>query len=87
MTKEESNNLTIVAYVMGILSIVFSFFTPLASIVLGLIGLIQVRGTKNELSKKAKIFNIIGLILGFLMFITNLLLAIYFSQELQQIGF
>lgn len=54
-----------VAYILGILSIVLAFFQPLAGIVIGIVGLIQ---NKKEKSKTAKRLNIIGIILGVIIF-------------------
>jgi hypothetical protein len=56
-------------YILGILSIVLAFFLPLAAIVLGIIGLVL---NKKEKSKKAKILNIVGIIIGIIFLIINL---------------
>ena len=61
-----------VAYTLGILSIVFAFFIPLASVVLGIIGLIQNKKEKSKISKK---LNIIGIILGAIFFLATLVLT------------
>jgi len=62
-----------VSYILGILSIVFAFFSPFAGLVLGIIGLIQ----SNKLKlKKAKKLNIIGIILGAVFSIAQVVLQI-----------
>lgn len=61
-----------VAYILGILSIVFAFFIPLAAIVLGIVGLFQ---NKRDKSKIAKKLNIIGIILGTILFIVTLVIT------------
>ena len=61
-----------VAYILGILSIVFSFFVPLAAIILGIIGLVQ---NKKEKSKIAKKLNIIGIVIGTIIFLATLLIT------------
>ena len=43
-----------VSYILGIVSIVTAFFTPLAGIIFGVIGLIQSKKQKTPLSKKSK---------------------------------
>ena len=58
-----------VGYTLGILSIVFAFFIPLVAVILGIIGLVQ---NKKEKSKTAKKMNIIGIIIGTLLFIASL---------------
>lgn len=62
-----------ISYVLGILSIVFAFFSPFAGLVLGIIGLVQ----SNKLKlKKAKKLNIIGIILGAIFSIAQVVLQI-----------
>jgi len=67
-----------VAYIFGILSIVIALFIPLAGIILGIIGLFQ---NKRDNSRKAKIMNIIGIVLGTLLFIATLVIT-YMSVSL-----
>jgi len=67
-----------VAYIFGILSIVIALFIPLAGIILGIIGLFQ---NKRDNSRKAKIMNIIGIVLGTLLFIATLVVT-YMSVSL-----
>ena len=57
----EKIDLKPVSYALGILSIVFAFFSPFAGLVLGIIGLVQSNKLKLQ---KAKRLNIIGIILG-----------------------
>lgn len=63
-----------VSYTLGILSIVMAFFTPLAGLVFGIVGLVQANKQKSE---KAKKLNIIGIILSSILFIISILLVIY----------
>jgi hypothetical protein len=79
MTQEKG-----VAYILGILSIVFAFFLPLAGIILAIIGLVQ---NKKEKSKRAKKLNIIGLVLAVVVFIATLALNIYLAINTAQGGF
>ena len=63
-----------VAYIFGVLSIVLAFFSPLAGIIIGIIGLIQ--SNKNKVPK-AKKLNIIGIILGVIFLAVSLFLLAY----------
>jgi|TARA_Y100000310_G_scaffold345223_1_gene462858 uncharacterized membrane protein len=68
MAKKEEK-FSEVSYVLGITSIVFAFFTPLAGLILGIVGLIQNRNQKTELSKKAKTLNILGIVLSIIVMV------------------
>ncbi|KKL72911.1 hypothetical protein LCGC14_2080210, partial [marine sediment metagenome] len=57
----EKINLSSVSYVLGILSIVFAFISPMAGLILGVIGLVQ---AKKQKALRAKRLNIIGIILS-----------------------
>jgi len=67
-----------VAYTLGILSIVLAFFIPLAGVILGIIGLVQNKKEKSKISKK---LNIIGIIIGVIIFIATLALSFYLTME------
>jgi len=83
--KEEiKEELSIVAYTLGILSIALSFFTPLAGIVVGIIGIVQSRKNSNIISKRAKKLSIIGIIISFIVLIISL--AIVFYSTYTQLG-
>ena len=57
---DKKQDLSLASYTLGILSIVFAFFTPIAGLILGIIGF-RVSGKKKlPLSKKAKKLNVIG---------------------------
>jgi len=70
--KEEKG----VAYILGIVSIVMAFFQPLAGIIFGIIGLVQ---NKKEKSKKAKKLNVIGIIIGTILFIISIVVTVYLA--------
>ena len=63
-----------VSYVLGILSIVFAFFSPVAGLVLGIIGLVQSNRHKASRSRK---LNIIGIILSAIFFILSIMALFY----------
>jgi uncharacterized membrane protein len=71
-----------VAYILGIISIVMALITPFAGLLFGIIGLVQGSKQKNELAKKARNLNIIGIVLSVLMFIAIYLLSKYASEYL-----
>ena len=72
---------SIVAYVFGIVSIVLAFFTPMAGIVFGIIGIVQSKKNKDELSVRAKKLSVIGLILSIILLIVSLVIAIYYAYN------
>jgi len=65
-----------VAYILGIVSIVMAIFQPLAGIIFGIIGLVQ---NKKEKSKKAKKLNIIGIVIGVVLFLVSIAVTIYLT--------
>lgn len=69
----EKMDMKSVSYVLGILSIVFAFFSPFAGLVLGIIGLVQSNKLKFQ---KAKRFNIIGIVLSAIFTIIQVYLQI-----------
>ena len=62
-----------VSYTVGIISIVLAFFQPLAGLILGVIGFNHSKKQKTDLSKRAKKFSIIGIILGFIFLVVSIL--------------
>ena len=64
-----------VSYVLGILSIVFAFVSPLAGLILGIIGLTQ---SKKQGVSRAKKLNTIGIILSVIFLIISII-ALYYS--------
>ncbi len=69
------------SYIFGIISLVMAFFVPLAGIVFGIIGLVQNKKEKGKFVDKAKKMNILGIIIGAILYVSSLLLLI-FSQGL-----
>ena len=70
---EKINHATI-AYVFGILSIIFAFFTPVAGLIIGIIGF---RKSKKAKLKDAKILNIIGIVISVILLVVSIALIIY----------
>ena len=63
-----------VTYVLGILSIVFAFVSPIAGLILGIIGFTQSK--KHGVSKVRKL-NTIGIILSIVFLIISVIALIY----------
>lgn len=72
MAKEKIDKAD-VAYVLGILSIVFAFFQPIAGLILGVIGLVQ---SKKAGHRKSKKLNIIGVVLSAIFSIVSIYMFI-----------
>ena len=68
-----------ISYILGIISVVNAFFIPLAGFVFGVIGFIQSKKENNQLSKKAKKLNVIGIILSIIMFIITVIATTYLT--------
>jgi len=82
MADKKSGDMEVVAYIFGVISIVMAFFTPLAGVVFGIIGIIKSKEYNTPLSKKAKKLNTVGIILSIVLFIVTILLTVYLSKNL-----
>lgn len=71
-----------VSYVLGILSIVFAFFSPFAGLIFGIIGLIQSNKLKFQ---KAKRLNIMGIILSAVFSIIQVIVQLYLTNGLNSL--
>jgi len=71
----------IISYVLGIISIVMAFISSygLGGIIFGIIGIIYSKKQKTDLSRKAKKLNIIGLIIGLILFVLSFVAMIYLT--------
>jgi len=77
--KSVKKDTALISYIFGIISIVMAFMLPLSGIVFGIIGLVQSNKEKNELSKKARKYNLLGIILSSVLLILSLVINYYFS--------
>ncbi|MBU2104365.1 MAG: DUF4190 domain-containing protein [Nanoarchaeota archaeon] len=66
-----------ISYIFGIISIVLAFFTPVAGLIFGVIGLKQSKKEKDELSKRAKKYSTIGIVLSVIMILISLAVTVY----------
>jgi predicted membrane protein len=70
-----------VSYVLGILSIAFAFFQPVAALIIGIVGIVQSRKQKTPLSARAKKLSFIGIVLSIIFFIITVALTAYFTLK------
>ena len=77
---DKKEDYSVVAYIFGIVSIVMAFFNPAAGIVFSIVGLVQSKRHRGELSARAKKLSTIGLILGIILLIVSIIVSIYFAK-------
>ncbi len=77
--KEIKKDTGTISYILGIISIVMAVMMPLSGLVFGIIGRIQSKKSNDELSKKAKKYNTIGIILSSILLIISLAINIYYT--------
>lgn len=77
--KEKKEGSDITSYILGILSIVASFFLPLMGLIIGLIGVYQAKRQENDLSKRGKKLSIIGIILSIIFLVLYIVANIYLN--------
>jgi len=73
-----------VSYVLGVLSIVFAFFSPFAGLVLGIIGYTQ--SSRRNVAESKKL-NVIGIIISVIFIIVMLLSVFLWGGVLGSGGF
>ena len=69
--------------IFGILSIVFAFISSwgLGGIILGIIGLSQVKGESKTSSRKVRNLNVLGIVFGGILFIISLVSMIVMVSQ------
>lgn len=88
------NSFGVAGVVLGIVSIVLSLFSsPVAGIALGIVGLVfsykQKQHGANAWSRAARTLNIVGIVVGVIVFIAFFVLSSYLAQNsdlLQQLA-
>ena len=78
MTEKETVekiNFSQTSYILGVISLITAFFTPLLGLVIGVVGLIQSRRANNKVSKLARKLNIAGMIVSIVIFIITIVLV------------
>ena len=70
-----------VAYVLGIISIVLAFVSPVAGLIVGIIGFVYGKKDKTPLSEKGKKLSRIGIILSIIWLIVVLAISFYVGMN------
>jgi|WetSurMetagenome_2_1015567.scaffolds.fasta_scaffold968465_2 hypothetical protein len=68
------------SYVFGIISIVLAFFTPLAGLIFGVIGLVVGKKDKTSVGKKGAKLSKIGIVISIIVLIITIVVAILASK-------
>lgn len=79
--KEIKKDNSLIGYIFGIISIVLAFVLPIGGLIFGIIGLVQSKKEKNDLAKKAKNYNIIGIILSVVFMVASAIINYYLAQQ------
>lgn len=66
-----------VAYILGVISIVMAFVSPIGGIIFGILGIVYGNKQKSDLSMKGKTLSTIGLVLAVIMLIISVGLTAY----------
>jgi len=69
---KENSNYGLISYILAIVAIVEAIISPMAGIILGIIGLSFSVKEKSKLALKSKKLNIIAIVLGVLLFVAIL---------------
>lgn len=83
---DKKTDFSLASYIFGIMSIVLAFFTPLAGLVFGIIGLVQSKKQKTALSLNAKKLSTIGIVLSAILLIVSLVITFFFADQLNTLG-
>lgn len=75
--KKKKMSYEMPSFILGILSIIFAFVSPLAGVILGIVGLVQSKKQSTVLSKRAKKLNIIGIVIGAIILIVTILVTAF----------
>jgi len=78
---DKKTDFSLVSYTFGIMSIVLAFFTPVAGLVFGIIGIVQSKKQKTALSLNAKKLSTIGIVLSVILLIVSLVITYFFASE------
>jgi len=79
--KEIKKDSAMISYIFGIISIVLAFFTPMAGLIFGIIGLVQSKKQKDDLSIRAKKLSTLGIILSLVFLVVALAITAYASLK------
>lgn len=83
--KELPFSAGLVAYIIGIIAIVEAIVSPMAGIILAIIGLTFAKRESSGIAAKARKFNLIALIIGIVIFVAILIFT-SFTMPLEGLG-
>ena len=63
-------------YILSIAALVFAVVTPIAGLVLGIVGLVQTNKEKSPMAKKGKVMSIIAIIVSAILLVMVLLITL-----------
>jgi hypothetical protein len=72
---EKKEDVSQVSYILGIVSIVLAFFTPLAGLIFGVVGLVLGKKENTGLAKKGVKLNTIGIIVSVIILIVVIIFS------------
>jgi len=76
--REDYSDIT---YMLGILSIVLAFFTPLVSLILGIIGINLGKKQKTSISEKGYKLSKIGIIISIIILVIIIAISIIYGSD------
>ena len=74
--EDEKNEVKIYSnYIIGIVALILSIFNPLPGLILGIVGLVRIKKQRDRISKKAKVLNMLAVIIGIILLALSIVLA------------
>ena len=83
-SNPERSNYGLISYLLGIVAIVEAVISPLAGLVLGIIGLSFAVKDPTSSSKRAKTLNILAIVIGAVLLLLVLILSVSMGDYLSQ---
>lgn len=78
---EKKEDYGVVSYIMGIVSIVSAFFTPLAGLIFGIVGMNLAKRQSTGMAAKGRKLSQIGLVISIIVLIVTVIIAIVASTN------
>ncbi len=78
---EKSGDLSFVNYTIGLISLVLAFFQPFPGLILGIIGLVQSKKEKTELSKLGGKLCVWSIIVSIIVIVITVVFMVYAYQK------
>ncbi len=71
---EKSKESSSPGFLLGVISVILAVFSPVGGIIMGIVGLVFSRKKVYPEAKSGRVLNVIGIVLGIIMFILNVTL-------------